>query len=248
MATRATAPKVDGKLDDEVWARATPTGSFRQRDPEEGAAGTERTEVRVLYDDEALFVGVRAFDSRPDQISAPLARRDESPPSDWIGILIDSYFDRRTAFEFVVNPAGVKQDTYHFNDGELDPTWDAIWQVGVTRGRRRLDRRVPDSLEPAQVRRQPGPALRVQHLAEDQPHRRAAALEADAEERAGRRVALRRADRPHRAQAEAAARGHALLGAGPLASARRSRAIRSRPARRAAPRWAPTSATVSPPT
>jgi len=132
VATRAAAPKVDGKLDDEGWAHATPAGSFRQRDPEEGAAGTERTEVRVLYDDEALFVGVRAFDSHSAQISAPLARRDETPPSDWIGILIDSYFDRRTAFEFVVNPAGVKQDTYHYNDGELDPTWDAIWQVGVT--------------------------------------------------------------------------------------------------------------------
>ena len=79
IATRATAPRVDGRLDDEVWNRATPTGSFRQRDPEEGAPGTERTEVRVLYDDEALFVGVRAFDSRPDQISAPLARRDERP-------------------------------------------------------------------------------------------------------------------------------------------------------------------------
>ena len=133
VATRSTAPRVDGKLDDPVWAGATPTRSFRQRDPEEGAEGTEPTEVRVLYDDEALFVGVRAFDSRPDRITAPLARRDETPPSDWIGILIDSYFDRRTAFEFVVNPAGVKQDTYHYNDGELDPTWDAIWQVGVTR-------------------------------------------------------------------------------------------------------------------
>jgi len=133
IATRATAPRLDGRLDDEVWGRATPTGSFRQRDPDEGAPGTERTEVRVLYDDEALFVGIRAFDSRPDQISAPLARRDESPPSDWIGILIDSYYDRRTAFEFVVNPAGVKQDSYHFNDGELDPTWDAIWEVATSR-------------------------------------------------------------------------------------------------------------------
>ena len=133
VATRATAPTLDGRLDDEVWSRATPTGSFRQRDPEEGSPGTERTEVRVLYDDEALFVGIRAFDSRPDQISAPLARRDESPPSDWVGILIDSYYDRRTSFEFVVNPAGVKQDSYHFNDGELDPTWDAIWEVATSR-------------------------------------------------------------------------------------------------------------------
>jgi hypothetical protein len=133
IAVRASAPRIDGRLDDAVWARATPTGSFRQRDPQEGSPATERTEVRVLYDDEALFVGVRAFDSRPGQISAPLARRDETPPSDWIGVMIDSYFDHRTAFEFVVNPAGVKQDTYHYNDGELDSTWDAIWQVGVTR-------------------------------------------------------------------------------------------------------------------
>ncbi|NOT08941.1 MAG: carbohydrate binding family 9 domain-containing protein [Gemmatimonadales bacterium] len=133
VATRATAPKIDGRLDDEVWSRATPAGNFRQRDPEEGAPGTEPTDVRVLYDDEALYVGVRATDAQAARISAPLARRDESPPSDWIGILIDSYFDRRTAFEFVVNPAGVKQDVYHYNDGELDPTWDAIWDVSVAR-------------------------------------------------------------------------------------------------------------------
>ncbi|HEU5218045.1 MAG TPA: DUF5916 domain-containing protein [Gemmatimonadales bacterium] len=133
IATRATAPRIDGRLDDPVWERATPAGNFLQRDPEEGSPATERTEVRVIYDDEALFVGVRAFDSHPGQISAPLARRDETPPSDWVGVMIDSYFDHRTAFEFVVNPAGVKQDTYHFNDGERDPTWDAIWQVGVTR-------------------------------------------------------------------------------------------------------------------
>ncbi len=133
VATRSTAPRIDGRLDDAVWSHATPTGNFRQREPEEGSPGSERTEVRVLYDDEALFVGVRAFDSHPGLISAPLARRDETPPSDWIGVLIDSYFDHRTAFEFVVNPAGVKQDVYHFNDGETDPTWDAIWQVGVAR-------------------------------------------------------------------------------------------------------------------
>jgi len=132
-ATRSTAPRIDGRLDDSSWSRATAIGSFRQRDPDEGAPGTERTEVRVLYDDEALFVGVRAFDARPDLIAAPLARRDEAPPSDWIGILIDSYHDRRTAFEFVVNPAGVKQDIYHFNDAEVDSTWNAVWDVGVSR-------------------------------------------------------------------------------------------------------------------
>ncbi len=133
IATRAAAPRIDGRLDDAVWARAIPIGDFRQLDPVEGSPASQRTEVRVLYDDEALFVGVRAFDTDPTLISAPLARRDETPPSDWIGVLIDSYFDHRTAFEFVVNPAGVKQDRYHYNDGEVDSTWDGIWQAGVTR-------------------------------------------------------------------------------------------------------------------
>ena len=127
------APRVDGRLDEAAWATAAPITTFVQRDPDEGAAPSERTEARILYTDEGLYLGIRAFDTQVDQIAAPLARRDELPPSDWVGVLIDSYYDRRSAFEFVVNPAGVKRDVYHYNDGESDATWDAVWDAATTR-------------------------------------------------------------------------------------------------------------------
>ena len=135
VAVRAlpSGPTIDGKLDDEVWQSATPFSDFTQRDPNEGDPPTEETEVRVLYTDAALYVAVRAWDSRPDEIAALLTRRDMESPSDWLGIAIDSYRDRRTAFVFMVNPAGVKRDVYFFDDGNEDESWDAVWDVGISR-------------------------------------------------------------------------------------------------------------------
>jgi hypothetical protein len=80
-----------------------------------------------------LYVGVRAFDPEPARIAGFLTRRDEGSASDWIRVLVDSYHDRRTAFEFAVNPQGVKQDTYWFNDTNADQSWDAVWEVMVSR-------------------------------------------------------------------------------------------------------------------
>lgn len=124
---------MDGHLDDEAWQTAPIISDFVQRDPNEGEPGSERTEARVIYTDNALFVGIRAFDSRASQISAHLTRRDESSPSDWLSVMIDSYYDRRTAFEFSVNPAGVKRDTYRFDDTNDDESWDAVWDVATSR-------------------------------------------------------------------------------------------------------------------
>jgi hypothetical protein len=76
------APRVDGRLDDAVWETATVRADFTQRDPDEGRPASERTEVRVVYTDDAVYVGVRAFDSRPNEIRAELTRRDASSPSD----------------------------------------------------------------------------------------------------------------------------------------------------------------------
>jgi len=135
VAVRAlpTAPNVDGKLDEAVWQTARPFNDFTQREPNEGALPTEETEVRVLYTDAALYVAIRAWDSQADEIKAQLTRRDMESPSDWLGVAIDSYRDRRTAFVFLVNPAGVKRDIYFFNDGEEDESWDAVWDVGTSR-------------------------------------------------------------------------------------------------------------------
>ncbi len=125
-------PEIDGRLDDIAWQLAPVHSGFVQRDPNQGEPPTEATEFRVVYSDEALYIGVRAWDSRPDEISAQLTRRDDYSPSDRITIGIDSYRDRRTAFVFAVNPAGVKQDSYIFNDGDEDDSWDAVWDVDCT--------------------------------------------------------------------------------------------------------------------
>jgi hypothetical protein len=134
VAVRALEPpRIDGRLDEPAWALAEPVADFVQQDPHEGEAATEPTEVRVLYTDAALYVGVRAWDSQADQISARLTRRDVDSPSDWIMVGVDSYRDRRTAFVFTVNPAGVKRDMYLFDDNNDDESWDAVWDVGTSR-------------------------------------------------------------------------------------------------------------------
>src|SRR5205814_1413129 len=100
--------------------------------PKVGAKATDPTEVRVLYDDAALYVGVRMFDSHPDSIAAQLARRDASGIySDWLHVLVDSYRDRRTSFRFSVNPRGVQKDVLEFDDRNEDINWDAVWQVAT---------------------------------------------------------------------------------------------------------------------
>jgi hypothetical protein len=131
-ARRNGAISLDGKLDEAAWQGAKPTGDFVQSYPKPGEKAPDGTEVRVLYDDAALYVGVRAFDQHPDSIAAQLARRDASGIySDWIHLIIDSYHDRRTAFRFSVNPKGVKKDVYTSNDNQEDLNWDAIWEVAT---------------------------------------------------------------------------------------------------------------------
>jgi hypothetical protein len=129
----AMAIRLDGELTDAAWQSAPPVTAFVQRDPSEGAPATYRTEARVAYNAAGIYVAVRAYDPQPDRIVGFLTRRDEQSSSDWIRILIDSYHDRRTAYEFAVNPVGVKQDAYWFNDNTADRSWDAVWDVVVNR-------------------------------------------------------------------------------------------------------------------
>jgi hypothetical protein len=127
----AAAIRLDGELNDQAWDAAPPIVDFVQRDPDEGAAPTFRTEARIAYDDSHLYIAVRAFDPEPAKIRGLLTRRDMHSPSDWIRVLIDSYHDRRTAYDFGVNAAGVKLDRYWFNDTNEDSGWDAVWDVEV---------------------------------------------------------------------------------------------------------------------
>jgi hypothetical protein len=141
----ATAIRIDGELNEEVWRQAPAISGFKQREPKDGAPATYETEARVAYDSTAIYIAVRAFDPDPRRLVAIRTRRDEQSPSDWIGVFIDSYHDRRSAFEFDVNPAGVKKDAYWFNDGNSDEGWDAVWDVAVTRdeGGWRAEFRIP---------------------------------------------------------------------------------------------------------
>ncbi len=127
------ATRITGELTDETWQRVTPIDGFVQREPQEGGEPSQKTEFRVAYDAATLYVQVRAFDRESDKIKTYLTRRDGDSPSDWIRVLIDSYHDRRTAYEFAVNPSGVKQDRYWFNDSNRDDGWDAVWDVKVAR-------------------------------------------------------------------------------------------------------------------
>ncbi|MCY4568143.1 MAG: carbohydrate binding family 9 domain-containing protein [Candidatus Poribacteria bacterium] len=126
-----TPPRIDGDLDEDTWQQAPVATGFVQLLPDEGKPATERSEVRVLYGDDALYVGFRAYDTNSTAIEGQLTRRDRESFSAWVHVAIDSYNDKRTAFQFGVNPRGVKQDTYRYDDTRRDPDWNAVWDVAT---------------------------------------------------------------------------------------------------------------------
>lgn len=122
-------PVIDGRLDETVWKGAPPLTQFTQREPVEGAAASESTEVRFLYTDRALYVGFRAFDREPARIVGRLVRRDQRIISDYFNLFIDSYYDRRSGFEFDINPSGARRDVFIYDDGGgRDESWDPVYQ------------------------------------------------------------------------------------------------------------------------
>ena len=132
MAVRSAGEVVIDGLDaDAVWRGAPVTSGFRQFEPELDADPSQPTEFRVAYDEDNLYVFVRALDSSPDSIMRALTRRDVRGPSDQIGVLIDSYHDRRTGFAFWVNPDGVQRDFAYSNDTSQDQSWNGVWDVAT---------------------------------------------------------------------------------------------------------------------
>jgi hypothetical protein len=132
QATRTAEPPVlDGKDDDVVWRSAPPIDGFLEAKPTEGAQPQLRTEARVAYDEHNLYVFVRSFDPHPDSIVSLLSRRDDQTASDYVTLMLDPYHDRRTGYEFSVNPAGVKTDYAIYNDGDEDVAWDAVWDAAT---------------------------------------------------------------------------------------------------------------------
>ncbi|MBC8186112.1 carbohydrate binding family 9 domain-containing protein [candidate division KSB1 bacterium] len=120
---------VDGILSETVWQNGNEVSKFTQREPIEGSQATEKTEVRIAYDDNALYIGARMFDSAPDSIIARLARRDAMVSSDYFAFFIDPYYDKRSGFYFVVTAAGTLMDGVLMNDDWDDDSWDGVWEV-----------------------------------------------------------------------------------------------------------------------
>ena len=128
---RRRRPSWTGGTTTPLWRTAPPIDQFLEARPTEGAPPRLRTEARVAYDEHNLYVFVRAFDPHPDSIVALLSRRDEQTASDYVTLMLDPYHDRRTGYEFSVNPAGVKTDYAIYNDGDEDVAWDAVWDVAT---------------------------------------------------------------------------------------------------------------------
>ena len=123
---------IDGRLGEPSWRTVPRQTGFTQRFPVDGAKADLDTSFAVLYDDDAIYVGVWAADPEPAKIRRALVRRDiETPAADQISIGIDSYFDRRTAFVFQLSAAGVQRDMLVYDDMEVDDTWDAVWTGDV---------------------------------------------------------------------------------------------------------------------
>lgn len=134
LTTKRThdAIRVDADLDEAAWQTVQPAGDFFQIEPVEGAKPTYKTEVRILYGEDAIYVGAMLFDAEPQKIFKPLGRRDEQMTTDAFSFAVDSYFDQKTAYIFTVNPANIQSDgIFTENQGGrgdgLDRSWDAVW-------------------------------------------------------------------------------------------------------------------------
>lgn len=126
-----TAVAIDGWLDEEAWTRIEPTDGFRQREPDEGEPASERTELRIGYDEGSLYVGARLFDSDPSGIVQRLSRRDAWANADTLSVFrfISRPPHGRVMFE--VSAAGVQRDALIYDDSRTDDTWDAVWYSAV---------------------------------------------------------------------------------------------------------------------
>jgi hypothetical protein len=130
-AKRIDEITIDGRLEESAWNAAVPTTEFVQREPVEGAEPEEKTEVRILYDSEAIYIGARMYDSDPSRIGRQLVRRDEWGQFDHFTFSVDPNNDKRTGYRFRISAAGAQRDAYLYNDDDQDDAWNAVWESGV---------------------------------------------------------------------------------------------------------------------
>ena len=131
----STPPKIDGRLDDAVWQSAMSIDDFLQREPFEGDPATEKTEVRILVDDDRIYLGFRCYDSEPNRIVASRMQRDSQlNDDDNVSVIFDTYNDRRGGFYFRTNPLGAQYDMLLSDEGRTrNEAWDCIWQTRSSR-------------------------------------------------------------------------------------------------------------------
>ena len=125
-------PSIDGRLDEPVWRRIDPIVDFRQREPNEGADPTERTEVRIAYDQEFLYLGLTMFDSEPEAIRATILQREgRIDQDDRVIIGLDTYHDRRNGYIFELNAFGTQGDALVTDEGDVNWDWEGVyWSEG----------------------------------------------------------------------------------------------------------------------
>jgi hypothetical protein len=128
-ARLTTAPAIDGILNDEAWKEGTWIDDFTQYEPYNGSKVSQRTEFKILFDDDNLYVAFKAYDTSPDSIVNRLTRRD-NPDGDLVALVFDSFHDLRTGFLFGITSSGVKYDQMVTNDWQnQDESWDPNWWV-----------------------------------------------------------------------------------------------------------------------
>lgn len=116
-------PKIDG-IEEDVWRNAVPISDFIQYDPWNGIAASQKTEVRILYDDKAIYIFANMYDTSPDSILMQLGNRDESPNADYFSVKFDTYNNQQDAYVFTVYSSGVQAD-YRYNDFNFNAVWES---------------------------------------------------------------------------------------------------------------------------
>jgi len=160
LRARRVAPgavKVDGRLEEAAWEDAQTGWGFRRADPQRFAEASVKSTFKIVYDDDALYVGMACWEDDMANVASYLSRRDEIAASDIVSIYLDPYHDRTTGYNFRVNLLGVQQDAYLFDDTSRDEDWNAVWQAEVTSDDRGwyVEMRIPFS----QIRFKPEPEM-----------------------------------------------------------------------------------------
>jgi hypothetical protein len=131
----STRISVDGQIDEAIYNSAHPFSDFIQMEPNGGQPASEKTEVWLLYDASNVYVTMRAWESQPDRMIANEMRRDSNNirMGDCIGFSLDTFYDRRNAFQFEVSPLGARTDGQSTNERQYSADWNPVWDVAVGR-------------------------------------------------------------------------------------------------------------------